>query len=390
LSDPDSYSFETGIIMKKTQMIIGAILILATLSSCGQIPQVSVAAGAANLPLDTIQSTPTALPPLPTPVVVNHPSTTGTSSQVMTNAEQDEINPLTGLPVDNPDYLKYSPILVSVSNFPVSVRPQSGLSFAPHVFEMTIGEGMTRFLAVYYGSYGPPDKQTVNLGSVRSGRLPYEQIRTMYNGLIVMAGAAPEVGTQLNATVYRQTISFDGIKGLAEDRSKLKGAPDIAPSLFSTTIAAGGQDGSQLDITWSRLNLVRWTYDAASGKYLRFQDKADGKSTYYPATDKLTGEQMAADNVVLMAVEHNYLSPTKIELNLLYVKKEPAIFFRDGKAYKIYWSSLAPLGSIKFFNEDGTPFAYKPGNTWYEIISSMDEVAKPDTGIWKVRFFNPY
>ncbi len=45
----------------------------------------------------------------------------------------------------DPSLLRYPPALISVSNFPASARPQFGLSFSPLVFEMAIGEGMTRF-----------------------------------------------------------------------------------------------------------------------------------------------------------------------------------------------------------------------------------------------------
>ncbi len=64
----------------------------------------------------------------------------------------DGINPLTGLATD-PELLNLPPALVSVSNFPASARPQSGLNTSPMVFEITIGEGMTRFLAMFYGAY---------------------------------------------------------------------------------------------------------------------------------------------------------------------------------------------------------------------------------------------
>lgn len=63
-------------------------------------------------------------------------------------------NPLTGLPVSDPSWLELPAVLVSLSNFPPSVRPQTGLSFAPQVYEIYITEGMTRFLAVFYGE--PP------------------------------------------------------------------------------------------------------------------------------------------------------------------------------------------------------------------------------------------
>lgn len=335
--------------------------------------------------VDTPEPEPVSIQPTP-----ESPTQAPTDAPTQVPApSDDEINPLTGLPVDDPTLLGLSPILVSVSNFPVSVRPQSGLSFAPHVFEFTIGEGMTRFLAIYYGSYGPEDKMDVKLGSIRSGRLPYEQLRTMYDGMVVMAGAAPEVGAKLNATVFRETITFQGILELAQDRTNRKGEPEFENLTFDASAPAGGIDGTNLEIIWNRLNRVRWTYDAATGKYLREQDKADGKDAYYPAIDKLTETQLAFDNVVVMAVDHQYLSPTKIEMSFEYIKKEPAIFFRDGKAYKVFWTSLAPLGPIRFINEDGSLFPYKPGNTWFEVISSMDEIGNQGNGAWMVDFFNP-
>jgi hypothetical protein len=94
------------------------------------------------------------------------------------------INPLTGLPVANPDNLLLPPALVSISNFPVSARPQAGLSFSPVVFEMYTGEGMSRFLAVFYGDYpqeavdneNASKTLTAGIGPIRSGRLPYEAL----------------------------------------------------------------------------------------------------------------------------------------------------------------------------------------------------------------------
>ncbi len=332
-------------------------------------------------PSDVQAKSDTALNGTATPV---KPTVTPTPSKI-----DKTINPLTGLPVKDPSLLNLSPILVSISNFPISVRPQGGLSFAPHVFEMSIGEGMTRFLAVFYGSYGPQEKMEVNLGSIRSGRLPYEDLRMMYDGMVVMAGADPTVGAKLNATVYREKINFAGISELAEERTNKRGVSSLPSLNFSSSIQAGGLEGKSLEIIWSYLNRARWTYDTATGKYLREQDKSDGKGTYYPATDKLTEEQLAFDNVVLMDVEHTYLNPTKIEMDMLYVIKEPAIFLRDGKAYKVYWTSLSPLGPFRFINQDGTPFPYKPGNTWYEVISDIQQATQKSDGSWFVKFFNP-
>ena len=65
------------------------------------------------------------------------------------NGTGNSINPLTGLPVNNPENLLLPPALVSVTNFPPTARPQAGLTTSPIVFEIYIGDGMTRYLAIF-------------------------------------------------------------------------------------------------------------------------------------------------------------------------------------------------------------------------------------------------
>ncbi len=67
------------------------------------------------------------------------------------------INPFTGLPVADPDLLKQPALLVSITHFPPTVRPQGGLSFAPWVFEYLISTGSTRFAAIFHGQVPYPE-----------------------------------------------------------------------------------------------------------------------------------------------------------------------------------------------------------------------------------------
>ncbi len=79
------------------------------------------------------------------------------------------VNPLTGQPFADPSLLKVPALLVSISDFPVTARPQAGLSFAPYVYEFSITEGQTRFLTTFYGQYPAPEIPIQGNCEVRQG-----------------------------------------------------------------------------------------------------------------------------------------------------------------------------------------------------------------------------
>src|SRR5574341_1606427 len=73
-----------------------------------------------------------------------------------------DVNPLTGLPVDNPAVLNRRPMVVKISNAPPLVRPQAGIGEADLVYEHYAEGGLTRFSAIFY-SHAPE-----RVGSIRS------------------------------------------------------------------------------------------------------------------------------------------------------------------------------------------------------------------------------
>jgi hypothetical protein len=96
-------------------------------------------------------------------------------------------NPLTGLPIADPALLLRRPIAIKVTNYPRYVRPQPGLSFADVVYEYYLEEGISRFIAVYYG------QDASRVGPVRSGRLFDEHVFNMYDAIFVFGYADPDV-----------------------------------------------------------------------------------------------------------------------------------------------------------------------------------------------------
>ena len=81
-----------------------------------------------------------------------------------------DVNPLTAREVEDPSWLALPAALVSISNMPVTARPQAGVNFASWVFELYIGEGATRFLSIFYGG------AVRNIPNVDAGCATREQI----------------------------------------------------------------------------------------------------------------------------------------------------------------------------------------------------------------------
>ena len=314
------------------------------------------------------------------------------------------LNPLTGLPVQNPVNLLLPPALVSVTNFPPTSRPQAGLSFSPIVFELYIGEGMTRYLALFYGDYpqaalpagsgdvqseltaGLPQPETASIGPVRSGRLPYEYVRKLYNGFIVMASAYQKVADQIsdyvnvfgddNTDPNSALIPVEKLEEIAKANKSDLSADSLTGMVFDSQVPADGKNAPSLWIFYAYKNQVFWRYNPADGSYHRWQDNADGQ-TFIEQTDRLNGEPLTYENVIVLFADHEVTNKYLIDIDLLYVKKGKALLFRDGQMYEIYWTTKSEeyekttgkLRPIRFIDADGNPFPLKPGQTWIELVT---------------------
>lgn len=358
------------------------------------------------------------------------------------------INPLTGLPVANPANLQLPPALVSITNFPVTARPQAGLSFSPFIYEFYIGEGTTRFLAMFYGDYPQAAVQSNSpasagvdatstpasssdadmatddstVGPIRSGRLPYESIRSQYNGFLVMASAWSGVASKLSdftnvfgsdeSDINSAMLKVTDLEKIARaSQQKMKNPLSMSGLLFDPQPPEGGLTGKTVWMAYSFLNQIFWKYDSAAGRYARFQDDADGE-TFIQATDRLTKQPVMLDNVVILFANHRAKAETLIDIDLMYQNKTPALIFRDGKMYEAFWTTqnddyekrTGLLRPIRFVDAQGKPFALKPGHTWVEVVplytpyyETIDSQVYFDltnkhqdgSGIWAVYFNAP-
>jgi hypothetical protein len=258
------------------------------------------------------------------------------------------VNPLTGLPVSDPSLLGLPAVLISVTNFPVSARPQAGVSSAAMVFEFYVGEGTTRFLVVYYGEMPKASIPDANgavldhVGPIRSGRLPYIHIRDAFQwSCLAFASATPEIRAQLRPCYTVNGADAGDVNSAFLDAAKMKeiAAGNLPPNqpfnysgnLFSVTIPTGGQTANTLKVYYSLYNQSMWTYDPASGKYLRSENSPTAPDTFTPSTDRLTGAQLAFSNVIVLSAPHTVIKPTIIDVDLSLGNTGEATLFRDGR-----------------------------------------------------------
>jgi hypothetical protein len=315
------------------------------------------------------------------------------------------LNPLTGLPVRDPDTLSAAPLMVSVTEFPPSARPQAGLSLAAQVWETSIGEGMSRFLAVYYGDYLSAFRDTFQanpdqpgyafaIGPIRSGRVGWETIKTFYpESLLITRYASPEVAEQLTnlLTVYAKDPQDVNSAGLTLPELEALTPPTTEPTSmmalpFDARTPSGGQAGPDVQLIYNLYDQIEWTYDPATGRYLRWQDPGDGSGDLAPLVDRLTGDTLGAENIVVLFANHTYenLAGTILKIRLLYLDRQPGLLFRDGRWYSIHWSTLKQ--NLMLQDENGRPIALKPGQTYFEVVSRQSTW---DSDTRLVRFHNP-
>jgi hypothetical protein len=377
-------------------------------------------------PSPTAAETPTPAPPTETPypvvvpLIINEPTPVGYGP-----VEYDfGVNPLTGMQVDDPTRLERRPIAIKITNYPRYVRPQSGLSQADIVYEYYMERGVPRFIAIFYGKDAP------RVGPVRSGRFFDEHVVRMHDAYFVFGSADKRVLNYFlqidehfkNSLVIEspedrehdcnagefvplcRDKSLETYNNLFTNTAALtqylnwKGSsndkPDLTGMRFAFRTPLGGEVALNVYTRFSLFMYNQWAFSMDSGKYLRFQETI-GKpepdfESYEPLTDALTGEQLSADNVVVLIVDYDFFVKTNttemMDVNLYGSGK--AFAFRDGYMFPVRWERPQEGGVLRLYSPNGEPYPLKPGTTWYEVMSEESEYYN-DGVDWRFTFNLP-
>lgn len=298
-------------------------------------------------------------------------------------------DPLTGAPLTAKSLPR--PVIVCINNDP-QARPQFGIGAADVMYEYIMeGYSITRFSGIFFGT--PP----AQIGPIRSARLVNYYMGALYNAPLMCSGASDDVRYLLknfapfayldidlddpSNRLYTDNVGNDYRTRLRVGATGLKNWLanwDIAPAGlrgFTFGDAPGsGEPAAAIHIDYPAVtgSNVDYTFDAASGKYLRFLGDD-------PHLDGNTGEQVGVENVVVQVVPHRQtemvedsLGNTGIRLNLFGTGE--AMVFRDGQAFRGTWRSDNRGDTPHFFTASGTEIPLKPGHTWVSIVTSLEDV----------------
>jgi hypothetical protein len=251
-------------------------------------------------------------------------------------------------------------------------EPQIGLNQADIVFEEIVEGGITRYVAIWQSEV--PDV----VGPVRSLRPMDADIAAPFGGIIAYSGYGAEETHQLalntglvNLTENNQNLMFRLDDRVAPYNLALKakqavkdnpGNPPAQQFAYSSGVesSSAGVDGapaSNINIVFSGSSDDEWNYDAASGKYLRWQWGGPDKDT--------DGKQLAATNVAIMRVDVQQFVGVP---RTIMVSSGEAWVATGGKVVHGKWSKAGTADPIRFVTDAGSTVYLAPGNTWIEMV----------------------
>lgn len=285
--------------------------------------------------------------------------------------------PLTGVAGDVVDR---PAIAVKIENT-TQARPQTGLEQADVVWETIVEFDVSRFVAVYQSQV------PAEIGPIRSVRPMDFPIAAPLKGLLAFSGGQSGI-LALAGDSGLQILSHDaGTPGFYRTKNRaaphnVYGSPqtfwdqaeagrvappkqfDFARSAAQASAATAGAPATTLDFRLSSAAHPVWTWDAASGTWLR----AEGSNPAMAAS----GQQLRAVNVVSIVADHpgsgfgaqNGASVPTYSL----VGSGEGTLATGGKTIAVTWNKAAQDAPLTLALPDGSPATLAPGNTWVELV----------------------
>lgn len=328
-------------------------------------------------------------------------STTEPTTETTTEALPANINPLTGLELDEAAAGK-RPVAIMVENSPAA-RPQWGLSTPDIVFEGVVEGGITRMMWIYADVNKVP-----KVGPVRSARHDYVEIAYGMNAIFAhWGGSSPAynllkklsangyldidgkiVGTNGNEsnkgyyffkdrshssatehcgyTTGEYLKAYIDKKGIETKQTKTDWAPYKVLASGDRTPYGDTTAGActSITVTFSSAYKHTFKYDPETKLYKNFMNTSEMK-------DGTTGEQMAVRNVIVMYTPVAGYNTSNTEMKKLRewnLTGGDALYITNGYGEKITWKKGDASSPLKFYGQDGKELTINRGQTWIGAV----------------------
>lgn len=307
------------------------------------------------------------------------PSPSATSASPSPTPSPVLRSPLTGMPVD-----ALRPVLAVKIDNVAPARPQAGVQYADVVYEELVEGGQTRLMAIFSSRAAP------QLGPVRSVRESDLDILAAYgkvlfafsggnDGVKHTVGKADVINGSWDAvpSAYRKQAGRKAPYHLFASTDALHAAKPGAAVARDIGLrfgpAAAGTPVTSFSLTWSVRARTGFEWDAATSRWLRFQDGS--------ASTLLGGARMTPQNVLVQYVP---IKASKyVDVNgertpyTVTVGSGPVELYRDGKRIAGKWSRASKTAPTVYTDAAGRPLLLAPGQTFVLLApNNLRTVAK--------------
>lgn len=336
--------------------------------------------------------------------LVNYFSKLAPSSQEPI-ARPANVDPLTGLAVNDPALLQRRPVMARIGNDPSARAIHAGFNQADLVFEEMIDQrnmvfAVTRFTLVFLG-------QDAVFRPLRSARAVNASLFPMLDGILISSGGSKGTRFMLSQLPWKDRNLDGDLQGTTiciapgdyrvrvassvphvQDYVASKGqsgSVSLRGFLFADSVP-GGSPANAIAFDhgpwpYRAAGVIEWRYDSASGKYLRFVNNTPHQTQTYALNGRWGGscvlgaaqsEQIAASNVIVLNVKYEPTDFVEDTLNSYSAFVEmtgsgTAQIFRNGVKIDARWERPALTDFFKFTDAGGAELPLQPGNTWFEL-----------------------
>jgi len=312
------------------------------------------------------------------PATTTTSEATTTTSEAPTTTAGGETSQINGLPVDDPDLLNRRLLAVKVDNH-LNARPHSGIQQADAVIELMV-EGVTRFISMWQQS------DAEYLGPMRSGRPTDQTLLAYFNEpTLAISGAQSwvqdmirSVGIHIIGEVEPATFRVSSRRAphnlyantiLLREYADSLGYSDLpieGPMWEFGPMREDAEPASKLSIDFLG-NPVEWTWDAASGTWLRTVGGGLSSWVTEDGQDGEAGEEGQIGFPVLVALSVEQFSVGNLPASRT-AGSGIAYVFAEGKMVRGTWQRDEITEWFTLTDDNGETIQVPPGQVWISLV----------------------